>query len=161
MPSRFGRTSSFPSWNVRAEKYLNGLTNIAGRMTKQLLNSFEFWHWLINWHTKNYVLKWKFNHFRWIAPFCKTAKNNRVRRRSEALLLAAEAALSAQKKTLRLCQKMRANYILGRKKRKLKKKNKEQQWNLASVEKTPFTLRRGGSGEKSDNCGTLWLTTGQ
>lgn len=37
MQLRFGYTGSFPSWNAIAKKHLNGLTNIAGRMTKQLL----------------------------------------------------------------------------------------------------------------------------
>lgn len=76
---------------------------------KTTFNSFEFWHWLIIRHKK--TMCWNKNSiiFGELLPLAN-AENNRVWRRSEALLFAAGAALSVQK-ALRLCRKMSANYI--------------------------------------------------
>lgn len=58
-------------------------------LDKTTFNSFEFRHWLINWH-KNYVLKWKFNHFSVNCSLFAKVGNNWVWRSSEVLLLPLE-----------------------------------------------------------------------
>lgn len=89
---------------------------------KTTFNSFEFWHWLINRHEK--TMCWNENSiiFGELLPLAN-AENNRVWRRSEALLFAAGAALSGSESAATVSENERKLH-LRREKKSYKRRTK-------------------------------------
>lgn len=124
---------------------------------KTTFNSFEFWHWLINWHKKLSV-EMKIQSFLVNCALLQTLK-----------IIGFDGARKCCRLQLELrswfrkhcdCVRKWAQIIFKEKKKAIKEEQRAAVKPRVSW-KDAFTLRRGGFGEKSDNCSTLWLTTGQ